>query len=45
MRVNLNNLASVLHARHALWASVCGVAIGFMWYGALVAGPYLRSFG
>ncbi len=27
------------------WAAAYGVAIGFLWYGALVAGPYLRSLG
>lgn len=27
------------------WAAAYGVAIGFLWYGALIAGPYLRSLG
>ncbi|MCA7962529.1 hypothetical protein LGM54_06125 [Burkholderia cenocepacia] len=27
------------------WMVAYGVAIGFLWYGALVAGPYLRSLG
>lgn len=27
------------------WAIAYGVVIGFLWYGALVAGPYLRSLG
>lgn len=29
----------------SVWAAAYGVAIGFLWYGALVAGPYLRSLG
>ncbi len=39
----------VSRARYVLegsaWAAAYGVAIGFLWYGALVAGPYLRSLG
>lgn len=39
----------VSRARYVLegsaWAAVYGVAIGLLWYGALVAGPYLRSLG
>jgi hypothetical protein len=27
------------------WAAAYGVAVGALWYGALVAGPYLRSLG
>ncbi len=27
------------------WMAAYGVAIGFLWYGALVSGPYLRSLG
>ncbi|VBB13374.1 hypothetical protein BSTAB16_3559 [Burkholderia stabilis] len=27
------------------WMVAYGIAIGFLWYGALVAGPYLRSLG
>ncbi|MEK7925051.1 hypothetical protein AAB988_29590 [Burkholderia contaminans] len=27
------------------WAAAYGVVIGALWYGALVAGPYLRSLG
>lgn len=29
----------------AAWAFAYGVAIGLLWYGALIAGPYLRSLG
>ncbi|MCA8492587.1 hypothetical protein [Burkholderia arboris] len=29
----------------AAWAAAFGVAIGFMWFGADLAGPYLRSLG
>ncbi|ABN86037.1 hypothetical protein BURPS668_A2374 [Burkholderia pseudomallei 668] len=39
----------VSRARYVLegsaWAAAYGVAIGLLWYGALVAGPYLRSLG
>lgn len=39
----------VSRARYVLegsaWTAAYGVAIGFLWYGALVAGPYLRSLG
>lgn len=27
------------------WAAAYGAAAGFLWYGAYVAGPYLRSLG
>ncbi|WP_179257664.1 hypothetical protein [Burkholderia sp. AU6039] len=27
------------------WVTAYGVAIGFLWYGVLIAGPYLRSLG
>ncbi|HEP6427763.1 hypothetical protein [Burkholderia cenocepacia] len=27
------------------WAAAYGVVIGALWYGAYVAGPYLRSLG
>ncbi|WP_334021366.1 hypothetical protein [Burkholderia orbicola] len=49
MRAPLNSLAPASRARYVLegsaWAAAYGVAIGFLWYGALVAGPYLRSLG
>ncbi|KVN25600.1 hypothetical protein WJ63_15840 [Burkholderia pyrrocinia] len=32
-------------AEAAAWTAAYGVAIGFLWYGALVVGPYLRSLG
>ncbi|WP_198387213.1 hypothetical protein [Burkholderia ubonensis] len=32
-------------AEAAAWITAYGVAIGFLWYGALVVGPYLRSLG
>ncbi len=44
-----NKRPLVLRIRYVLegsaWAAAYGVAIGFLWYGALVAGPYLRSLG
>lgn len=44
-----NKRSLVLRIRYVLegsaWAAAYGVAIGFLWYGALVAGPYLRSLG
>lgn len=27
------------------WAAAYGAAAGFLWYGAYIAGPYLRSLG
>lgn len=43
------NRSVVSRARYVLegsaWAAAYGVVIGFLWYGALVAGPYLRSLG
>jgi hypothetical protein len=27
------------------WAVVYGAAVGLLWYGAYIAGPYLRSLG
>lgn len=27
------------------WAIAYGAAVGALWYGALVSGPYLRSLG
>ncbi|WP_179236036.1 hypothetical protein [Burkholderia sp. AU28863] len=39
----------VLRLRYVLegsaWAAAYGAAAGFLWYGAYVAGPYLRSLG
>ncbi|MGU2444401.1 hypothetical protein ACTXHA_28710 [Burkholderia cenocepacia] len=29
----------------AAWAAAFGIAIGFLWFGADLAGPYLRSLG
>ncbi|RQT08923.1 hypothetical protein [Burkholderia contaminans] len=29
----------------AAWATAFGVAIGFLWFGVDLAGPYLRSLG
>ena len=29
----------------AVWAAAFGVVIGFLWFGADLAGPYLRSLG
>lgn len=28
-----------------LWMGAYGVAAGVLWYGAWIAGPYLRSLG
>ncbi|MGN8184558.1 hypothetical protein ACTJLD_01100 [Burkholderia sp. 22088] len=49
MRAPLNSLSPVSRVRYviegAAWAFAYGVAIGLLWYGALIAGPYLRSLG
>lgn len=33
------------YAEAIAWMLAYGAAAGFLWYGALVAGPYLRSLG
>ncbi|WP_009927937.1 hypothetical protein [Burkholderia pseudomallei] len=49
MRASLNSLQTVSLLRYVLegsaWAAAYGAAAGFLWYGAYVAGPYLRSLG
>ncbi|WP_322089982.1 hypothetical protein [Burkholderia cenocepacia] len=49
MRSPLNSLQPVSRLRYVIegsaWAIAYGVAIGALWFGADLAGPYLRSLG
>ncbi|MFA8336360.1 hypothetical protein [Burkholderia cenocepacia] len=49
MRAPLNSLSPVSRLRYVLegsaWAAAYGVVIGALWFGADLAGPYLRSLG
>ncbi|WP_196480742.1 hypothetical protein [Burkholderia diffusa] len=49
MRAALNSLSPVSRVRYAVegaaWAIAYGVVIGALWFGADLAGPYLRSLG
>ncbi|SAJ89212.1 hypothetical protein UA11_04049 [Burkholderia multivorans] len=49
MRTSLNSLSPVSRLRYMLegsaWAVAYGAAVGLLWYGAYIAGPYLRSLG
>ncbi|HIH2617910.1 hypothetical protein KPA93_27740 [Burkholderia cenocepacia] len=49
MRAALNSLQTVSRLRYVLegsaWAIAYGVVIGALWFGADLAGPYLRSLG
>lgn len=44
-----NTISPVSRLRYVLegsaWAAAYGAAAGVLWYGAYVAGPYLRSLG